>query len=194
MPEITEGLYRIVLEQTYRGQIVLNTFFYTNSLGNDDEQELAAQAFDEDVLPTIATVQHETVFYTSIRAQNVTGALADFVLTPTATEGDIVGTPMASFIAAAIRLNRTTKETRNGQKRFCGQTEELTDTQTWETSYVTLLETLGTVLTEQMITVGGIFDPQIARQDPQDPLTWVINAVASHTVDNRVRSQVSRKS
>ncbi len=193
MPVITAGLYQVILEQDYRGQTVLNSFFFEENLGSDDEQELCAQAFDEDLLIALAPIQHTSVVYISIRAKNVTGDLADFVRTPTTSAGTLVGLPLSSFIAAGIRLNRTTKETRNGQKRFCGATEEAMAVQSWDPTYLTVLETLGLALVAPITTVGGIFNPVIARQDPIIPTNWTTNPVQSHTVRSTVTSQVSRK-
>ena len=193
MAIITEGLYRVILEMSYRGQNILNTYFYENSLGNDDEQELCAQAFDEDVLIHQAPCQHNSLIYTAIRVQNVTGNLADFVRTPSLLNGTLVGAALNTFTAAGIRLNRTTKDTRNGQKRIAAGIEEHAETQNWDATYIALLETLGTALADQISTVGGIFNPVIARQEPLTPTNWVVNPVASHTVKLFITSQVSRK-
>ncbi len=193
MAVVTAGLYKIILEQSYSAQTVLNTFWYLNSLGSDDEQDKAAQAFDEDVLAVLAAVQHTTLVYNSIRAINVTGDLADFVLTPTTSSGSNAGTAVNTFTAAGIRLNRTTKETRNGQKRFAGMVEEEMSNQSWTAAYITTLETLATALVADISTVGGIFEAVIARQDLVTPTNWFANPVASATVNDFVTSQVSRK-
>ena len=193
MAVVSAGLYKIILEQAYSGQVVLNTFFYLNSLGSDDEQDKAADAFDITILPILKTIQATSLAYSEIRAINVTGDLADFVLTPTTTAGTLAGDPVNTFTAAAIRLNRTTKETRNGQKRFAGMVEAQMNNQAWEAPYVTLLGTLATALVADITTVGGIFEAVIARQDPITPTNWNANPVASATVNSFVSSQVSRK-
>jgi hypothetical protein len=193
MPIITSGLYKVTLEQTYRGITCYNTYFYLNTLGMDDEQETCAQAFDEDVLTNQALAQHTSVVYDAIRVENVTGDLADYVRVPSTSVGELVGTPLNSFTAAGIRLNRTTKETRNGQKRVCGQTEEVATAQSWEASYLAILDNLGLAFSQRISTTGGLFDPVIARQDTVDPDNWIINPVASYTVNAQITSQVSRK-
>lgn len=193
MPVITTGLYQVILEQNYRGQAVLNSFFYEENLGNDDEQELCATAFDEDIMATLALAQHTSLIYNSIRVRNVTGNLADFLLTPTIIVGQLIGTAINSFTAAGIRLNRTTKETRNGQKRIAGQTEEVAETQTWQAAYIDLLDDLGDVLILPITTVGGVFNPVIARQSIVTPTDWTVNPIASFTANNFITSQTSRK-
>ena len=193
MPIITQGLYKVILEQTYSAQTLLNTFFYLQSLGADDEQDLCAQAFDEDILPVLKDIQHSSLGYDNIRVVNVTGTLADFNRTPVTTDGVLTGVAVNSFTAVGIRLNRTTKETRNGQKRFAGQSEEVLNNQSFTAGYLTNVELVSDALVADISTVGGIFEPVIARQSKIDPLDWIINPVASGTVNDFVTSQVSRK-
>lgn len=193
MPVITTGLYKVILEQTFSAQVIINTFWFEHTLGDDDDQELCATAFDEDLVAVIAGITNPSLSYVAIRAQNVTGDLADFVLTPTVTAGTLAGLAMNSFTAAGIRLNRTTKETRNGQKRFCGMSEEFALSQVWTAGFITNLEFLAGKLADQISTVGAIFNPVIARQDPITPTNWIVNAVASATVNADITSQISRK-
>lgn len=193
MAVITEGLYKIILEQTYSAQTLLNVFWFVNSLGSDDEQDKAAEAFDETILPILKAAQATSLTYTSIRAVNVTGDLADFVLTPTTLAGTSVGDPVNTFTAAGIRLNRTTKETRNGQKRFAGMVEQRMENQAWDAAFLVVLGDVADALVADISTVGGIFEPVIARQDPITPTNWFANPVASATVNAFVTSQVSRK-
>lgn len=193
MAIITDGLYKIILEQTYSNQTVLNTFWYVNSLGSDDEQDKAADAFDETILPILKNIQSDSLLYLSIRAVNVTGDLADFVKTPTTGAGTQAGLEVNTFTAVGIRLNRTTKETRNGQKRFAGMTEDLMANQSWTAPFLVLVELVADALVADISTVGGIFEPVIARQDLVTPTNWFANPVASATVNTFVTSQVSRK-
>jgi len=193
VPTVTTGLYKVILQQSYSAQTILNTFWYLHTLGNDDEQDKCAEAFDLTILPVLKTIQAVSLQYVSIRAINVTGTLADFVLTPTTLLGTLTGDPVNTFTAAAIRLNRTTKETRNGQKRFAGMVEIQMNNQVWDAGYVVLLENVATALVANISTVGGIFEPVIARQDAVTPTNWIANPVASATVNSFVTSQVSRK-
>lgn len=193
MALITEGLYQIILEQSYGGQTVLNRFWYENTLGSDDEQDKAAEAFDEDVLPGLSLIQNTGVSYVKITAKNVTGDLADHVMTPTTTAGTLVGNHLPSFIAASYRLHRTTKETRNGGKRFCGAREEDVAAQLWIAAYFSALGTFAGVLIADISVVGGIFSPVIGRFNPLTPTQWTSNPIATASASQIVSSQVSRK-
>lgn len=193
MPEITEGLYKVTLVQEYRSQVVQNVFFYEHTLGTDDQQEECAEAFDEDILPQLKLIQHSTLLYTAIRVANPTGDLADFVLTPTTPDGVQTGDPLSSFTACSFLLSRTTKETRNGQKRFAGMTEQNADTQRWETTFQAALDTFAPFLSAQISIVGALFNPVIARQNLITPTIWTVNPVASAQARSTITTQVSRK-
>ena len=194
MTVITAGLYKVTLHQEFSAQAVQNVFFYEHTLASDDEQEECATAFDEDLLPALKLIQSVDISYVTIRAANVTGTLADFIKEPATLTGVLTGSALNSFTAASIRLNRTTKETRNGQKRFAGMTEENAFGQNWTASYSALLDTFAIVLASQISTVGAIFNPVIARQDPITPANWTVNPIAGASASGQVSSQTSRKS
>lgn len=194
MSVITNGLYKVVLHQLYASQLIQNVFFYEHTLASDDEQEDCAEAFDDDVLLNLKAIQGTTLTYTTIRVANVTGDLADFVRNPTTTAGVQAGAPMNSFTACSFKLNRTTKETRNGHKRFAAMTEENAFNQNWISAFQTSLETFAPFLGAQISVVGALFNPVIARQSLIDPSEWTVNPVASVTASLQVASQVSRKS
>jgi len=193
MAVVTAGLYKVILEQGYLGVEVRNTFFYLHSIGSDDLQAECAEAFEDDILPDLIAVQNTSLFYNNIRVQNVTGILADANRDPVATAGIDVGAAAPSFLAFSIRLNRETKETRNGHKRFCGLVEENISSQFLEAGYVTQLGNVATVLVADISIVGAVFTPVIARQDAITPTNWVVNNITSGTVSGFVTSQVSRK-
>lgn len=193
MPERTAGIYKITLEQDYFSQRVINTFFYEHTSLEDDLQLFCMNAFEEDVLPEIAAIQDETLTYFSLRCANVTGLLADVAKLPSPAQGDRTLVPINSFTAAGIRLNRTTKETRNGYKRFAGMGEEDTDGNTWTSTYTLLLIALAEVL-DDIISIGvSSFYPVVAKEKPLVPGTWITNRIASCTVNPFITSQVSRK-
>ena len=194
MPIIQDGLYKVTLHQEYSAQAVQNVFFYEHTLASDDQQEECAEAFDDDVLADLALIQNVGISYISIRVANVTGTLADFVRNPTTTVGIRAGQSLNSFTAASFRLNRTTKETRNGHKRFAGMLEEDAFGQNWIAAYQTVLETFAPFLGAQISVVGALFNPVIARQDLITPENWTVNPVASVLHSSQVASQISRKS
>lgn len=193
MPLITSGLYQIVLEQQMDGQVLLNRFWYENTLGLDDLQDICAAAFDLDVLPGLSLIQSDTLSYVSITCKNVTGSLADFVRVPVTTVGTLTGQPIATFNAAGYSLIRTTKETRNGSKRFAGQTEIEASGQIWSAAFFTVLAGFSGVLLGDITEPGGTFDPVIGRFNPLTPTLWTANPIANVSASINITSQVSRK-
>lgn len=193
MPTVTSGLYKLTFEQEYLNQITLNVHFFQNGLDLDDLQQECGDAFDEDLVPLYADVQNLSVIYENIRVDNVTGDLADVNVDPTIANGTVVGAASTSFVAATIRLDRTTKETRNGSKRVAGMVEENTNGQTWTGAFKLILDDLATGMAADISTVGGVFRPVIARPPSIAEPLWTINDVASALASNDVSSQVSRK-
>jgi len=193
MPEVTAGLYQVIFEQSFQTQIVINRHWYQHTLDLDDEQELLANAFDDDVVAAYSGAQSSSLLYESIRVVNVTGDLADFIMSPTIVGGSNDGEPLPSINAAGIKLLRTTKETRNGQKRVAGGREDDQNNGTWSAPYLALLDTLGDALVGQVSQPGGIFDPVIGRIDLGPPVVYTINTIAGHLINDDVTSQVSRK-
>lgn len=194
MPTASAGLYKLVLEQTYLGSTIFNVYGYLNSLGLDDEQDLCAQAFDEDVMANLAGLQSVNLTYDSIRVINITGTLADEVITPGQADGDVVGNDMAPFVCAPFRYNRATKDTRNGSKRYSGMVEQNLVGETFTVAYLASLAAHATILQTDITTVGGIFTPIIIGQETITPGLWNYNTLTSVQALDRVTSQVSRKS
>lgn len=193
MPTASAGLYTVILEQLYQGKTLFNVFSYLHTLGQDDEQDLCAQAFDEDVMTPISIIQNTSLDYTSIRAINVTGTLADEVITPSVASGVDAGVEVVSFVTAPFRYNRETKDTRNGSKRLSGLVEENVVTTGFVAAYFTQLQTFATVLETDISTVGGIFSPIILGSETVTPGTFNFNTIVSVQALNRTTSQVSRK-
>ncbi len=194
MPTSTSGIYELVLEQTYLGQKILNVFHYLNTLDMDDLQTECGTAFDEDVLDAVADLQVDGLVYDNIRVANLTGTGADIFVTPSIPDGNIAGDDAAGFVAAPFRYNRTTKETRNGAKRFAGVTENVMVDDKFETTYFATMQVTALVLAAQMSTVGGLFDPIILRKPPTAGPTFTYNEVLSVSALNRQTTQSSRKS
>ncbi len=194
MPTSSSGLYKLVLEQTYLGSTIFNVFGYLNSLSLDDEQDLCAQAFDEDIMATLATLLSANLTFDSIRCINITGALVDEVISPSQANGDVIGADLAPFVGVPFRYNRATKDTRNGSKRFSGMVEGNTAGETWLAAYVTSCNAFALLLAADITTVGGIFEPIILGAETGTPGLFNYNTLSSVQFLDRVTSQVSRKS
>lgn len=193
MPTTNAGIYELILNQQYNNEIIKNVFHYRHTLGEDDHQALCAQAFDEDVLANIQTLQNTQVTYDDIRVKNLTGNLADAIRVSTIPGGSIVGTPMAEFLCCPFRYNRVTKDTRNGAKRFSGMVEENTVAGDFTGAYLTIMQTTAAILEAEISTVGGVFEPIILRQLPDEFGVYTYNTVANVTALDRQTTQNSRK-
>lgn len=192
MPTTNSGIYEVVLEQTYGAEIVKNVFHYLHTLGNDDEQQECADAFDEDALASIASIANDLIKYTEIRVANLTGLLADVSIVPSIAEGDVSGAVMPSFVSCPFRYIRSSKETRNGAKRFGGITEENITGNNFLPAFFTAMQAIENVLAGQIDVVGAIFEPIILRK-PDVAGVFTYNEVANVIAVDRVTTQNSRK-
>jgi len=193
MPTATAGIYELIFNQLYSEQVVKNVFHYLHTLGNDDEQVLCAQAFDEDVVSALADVQNTLVDYTDIRVRNLTGVGADAVLIPTLSNGALVGIAVTTFMSTPFRYNRATKDTRNGAKRLAGLTEEVITSTGFTVPFFAQMGATAVTLGTEISTVGGIFTPIILRRQDSPPGTFTYSDVASVSPLNRSTTQNSRK-
>lgn len=193
MPTVTSGVYKITLKMSLNAQVIFNTFHYLETLERDDQQANAADALDEDIIPGMSLVQATGLTYTEIRAENLTGTLADAIKVPTTTAGTTLGTRQQSYVAAGFKRARTTKETRNGSMRIGGLTEDDTTANLYEAAYITLLNTLAVTLGTQIGVVGALFDLVILKTRPLGTEPFVVNPVSVVTRDANPTTQTSRK-
>lgn len=194
MPVASTGVYEVVLKQDYLSQEVLNVFHYVSNVGEDDIQQECGDAFDVDNLPDISIIQSEELDYKAIIVRNLTGDLADAVITPTTASGLVVGLELPSFVAASFRYNRQSKDTRNGSKRFCGMIEENVTQQVYEAAFQALLATLATVLDNSISNAGKTFQPIILHKPADGAGVFTFSTLNSVISLGRVTTQNSRKS
>lgn len=192
MPTTTSGLYELVLESSASGQPMKSVFHYLTTLGQDDMQEEVADSFDATIMSDLAGILNSNISFDNIRVANLTGVLADWNLTPSQGSGDVIGSNMAAFTAASYVLNRTTKETRNGAKRFPGMVEENVNGASFTGPYFTALEAFAIVLASQ-ITGGGVNADLVILRKPDILGVWLYNDVANAQALNRLTTQNSRK-
>ncbi len=192
MPTTDEGIYELVLEQTYGAEKLKNVFHYRHSLGSDDEQNNCADAFNEDVLPALKDLQNTLIAYTEVRVANLTGDLADASHLPSFANGVVAGDVMPSFTAFSYKYVRTSKDTRNGAKRFGGVIEENVTGNNWLPAFFTDMQLHESTLSGQIDVLGHIFVPIILRK-PDVAGLFTYNDVANVLAQNRVTTQNSRK-
>lgn len=108
------------------GETALNVFYYEITAQTQADEPLLTWL---DELSTqwdtgLREIWHTSTISTSIRADNLTNGV-EFAEIATGWNGNQAGEPAPSFVAIPVRLNRTTKVTRNGSKRISGITEDL---------------------------------------------------------------------
>jgi len=193
MPDSGAGIYEVVLKQTYLGVAVLNVFHYLDTALADDKQGSCGIAFNTDILTTISSLQSDQVTYDEILVRNLTGNLADVVTVPGVSNGARVGDEGTTFLAIPFRYNRTTKETRNGGKRFAGALEEFMTTTGFVAAFFTDMQTASLTLDNQIVNGGNTFSPIILKKPDLGLGIYTYNLVSNVTALNRTTSQNSRK-
>lgn len=193
MPVVSQGVYELILEQTYQTQPMINVFHYTENAGLNDLQGELATLWDTNVLPAIATIQNDTTKYINIKCKNLSGSFAETTIVPTTAQGSVLGLDMAGYIAAPYRYNRTETTTRNGSKRFVGMVEENVQTDVPTGAFFTIMQAIEATLASNLTTASGLFFPVILRLPASAGPTWNFSNVASVQALNRITTQNSRK-
>lgn len=196
MPQITAGLYQLLLHQTIGANSLLSNFWYTQTVGENDKANELSLAFNSNILPTLALAQHTNVDYIDIEVKAIFGAALEVHLTPGTANGALVGTSLPAMMAASIQLQRSSTELRSGWKRISGITEEVVDSPGFEAAYMTTLDSVAVVLKGQVAFGGSTFTPVIVRR----PLTTIDQEdfyrqipVGNAVALDRVTTQNSRK-
>lgn len=193
MPDTGSGIYEVVLVQQYQSQEILNVFHYRSTTNADDLQNSCGLAFNVDILPTIAGLVSTGLTFVEIEVRNLTGNLADVSVVPGVANGTVIGEQATSFVSIPFRYNRTTKETRNGGKRFAGAVEEALSFTGFTASFFTTMQTAALVLDNPIVNAANTFNPIILRKPDLGLGIYRYNEVSSVQALNRSTSQNSRK-
>lgn len=196
MPTALGGLYRVTLVQSVENQEVLNVHYYLNTAGDDTLAQDLFNGFDAQLMALYAAAQHTAVLYSNLKVEPVFGIGLPFEGTPSQADGDVVGTRMAAFNAASIRLLRSTTDVRSGWKRITGITEENTNTNSFTAAYLTILQNLATAMADSILFGGNTFNPVIAQPPfttKAQLSTWQYTVVREGVAVNRPTTQNSRK-
>lgn len=176
---ISSSDFQLTLQGTYAGQAVVNVFYYRKAtVGVVGDANRLNAAFQEDVLPHILNVSNTFVTYHTLTVINL-DLLQDFDIdSPSGLTGEITTTqPGAKFLAYGFRYMRTTRQGRDGSKRFVGISEDLiNDTGlSYSGPLVTAIPALAQQLGAGISALGADFSPMIpyriwyANQVPEDP-------------------------
>lgn len=121
------SILKLSVFQTILGQQALNVQYYQVLIENNVENQLDgfAQAFGQSWYGAIRTFQSSAVLYSRAVLEEVNGVVFDqYAFDPGDAGAVTTGNSMPPYVCYAVRQNRTSKLTRNGQKRFAGVTEE----------------------------------------------------------------------
>lgn len=115
--------YELKLRSIYGSYECFNVFHYKQTSGTGGALELAS-SFEMQVLDDLKGITLTTVSYPDIEVVNLDDP-TDFCVysTITHTAGTRSGDGLPAFVAWGFRLNRATREVRNGYKRFVGVSE-----------------------------------------------------------------------
>ena len=145
-------------------------------------------------LDPIAECQSAQVNYRKVQMLNLTDGIGFYEhVFSTPLSGARPGEFLPTFVAYSFRLNRTTRLTRNGQKRLSGVAEGDVDGNNAIGAVLPLLSQAANRMgTPLAVNLGSAFIPVIIRFDPATQAVTATNLVASATF-TRVSSQNTRK-
>lgn len=166
---ITSVDYRVTLQVTY-GTPCYSVFHYRKDgahLAGDAER--LADAFDIQVVESIAGLMNNSVTLNSIEVVNLVDPFDYTTRGTTDTQGD-VGTTQAGprFLAYSFRLNRTRRDGRHGYKRFVGVAEDLVAGESANVSgaLITAVPLVVAALGATITNGGASFLPMIQHKEP----------------------------
>ena len=118
-------VYKAVVHATYLGKSIQNRYYYQQTLGSTLLAGGLNSAMRDDLIPVLATIQHQNLVYDRIEIVNLSNP-ADFgVFTGIQGEtGDRTGTTSPSFNCWTFKLFRSTRNIRNGRKAIAGVSED----------------------------------------------------------------------
>jgi hypothetical protein len=192
----------IVDKQTYLGQNVFNVYWYLmTSLANANASALSA-TFKTTVQEPLVLIQNNTLIHQSNLVTNWTDP-AVFGEFATVFGGARVSTDVcASWIACGMRLNRASRDMRNGQKRYSGLNEADLTGNTLSAPFLALATTFAPALLQSLVIGAQTWTPVIIRHNPTladpaiDPLvtaTWRYALLSGISISGNVRHQDSRE-
>jgi len=114
---------------TYIGVEMLNVFFYivkTGGVGGDLATTVSG-SFAPNVLGQVRNLQISDTEYIDIVGRNHMSLAADVTVPYAVTGNYVAGSGSPTFVSIGFRLNRDSRLTRNGSKRFGGISEDATD-------------------------------------------------------------------
>lgn len=158
--------YKAVIHADYLGKDCQNRFYYRQTAGTSLLAGGLNAALVDDLIPIMASLQSEDLVYDRIEIINMDNP-ADFGIFPVPgpITGARVGTTAPSFNAWAFRLNRTTRNIRNGRKSLAGVMEGDTTGNDPHPDFLPVLNAAGIIFGATIVnTAGDAYAPLLARE------------------------------
>lgn len=201
MPSIVgEEVFELKDFQVIGTNSVLNVYAYMLRAGQPSPTAAdVAQGFETDVITPMLPFQHDSLEHITIEIREL---LTDdnFAEFPTGLFGTRLGSEEMNFVALSVRLNRATRETRNGFKRIGGMVKDDAVQNLFTQVYV---DDFTTAMNDPMLTIEApastaLLDLVILRKTaPGSPVIlpedeWSFNSVTSIFASRVVKHQATR--
>jgi len=186
-------IYKLVTTYQFLGEEMSNVWHYRQTDGPGGVFELF-EGFNASVLPDVLDIQSVGVEWLTADIINYDnpGDFGSFSY-PGTTLGTRAGEAQPPFVCWAFRLNRTSRVTRNGQKRIGGVSEADVQNGVASSGVLTPLDNAAIVM--GTIIDGGFnaWEPVIVRLTETAPIEPAVVNSISEGVYVRVSTQNSRK-
>ena len=204
MPVVGEDqqIFEIIDRQSYLGQEVINRYWYLLDNLSPPVLNSLASDFSNTVIGDVIGFQNEALTHLDLTIINHSNP-ASFGLFSINLDGLLVGTDLLPpFCALGVRLNRTSRELRNGQKRYAGIRETAQVDGIFDSGFLAGVAANVAGLTATLTESIRNYVPVIVRNkptktdltiDPNDAATWKYVTIGGVTIKNTVTTQNSRK-
>jgi len=186
-------VYKLVTTYTFLGEEMSNVWHYRQSDGAGAAFEFF-EAWNAAVLPALLDIQSVGVEYLTADIINYDnpGDFGSFSY-PGTTLGERAGEAQPPFVSWAFRLNRTSRVTRNGQKRIGGVSEADVQNGIASSGVLTPLDNAAIAMGTVVEAGLDVYFPVIVRLTTTPPIEPDIINNISEGVYVRVSTQNSRK-
>lgn len=194
MPSQTNGVYELILRSTYYDEEIINRFHYVDVDARTGISEQIALAFDLQNTNQLVTLVNDEYTFDTIEVTELGSNNEIFVRNILNGVGSLAGLPVAPHITWTAKLSRTTRDTRNGSKRWSGLTESaMVDTGLTNNTLTAFQAVMDNLLVPLDILGINTDMAIVSRPQGQTQGPWNFSYVGSIQALNRITSQNTRK-
>lgn len=188
--------------QVFLGQEILNVYWYR--LDSTSSMDLTAfeVTFENTVIGAVVAFQSDQLEHVDVTVINHSDP-TKFGTFAANVPGERTPTDLsAPFIACGVRFNRSSRELRNGQKRYGGFDDGTYTNGFFDSSVLALVAAAMPDVLSTLTESIRNYVPVVVRNkptttdltiDPEDPSTWKYVTFTGATIKNAVTTQNSRK-